>query len=110
MGHHHYSARRHPEFVVLEIGDGIGALIIHASAGMHGAEIEISPAGDDSRRRHNEVLERSTADGPAFTAVFDGLAAGEYTLWVRGEVRARGVSIAGGTIAELDWRPVLAAP
>ena len=95
MGHHHYSARRHPEFVVLEIGDGIGALIIHASAGMHGAEIEISPAGDDSRRRHKEVLERST---------------GEYTLWVRGEVRARGVSIAGGTIAELDWRPVLAAP
>ncbi len=110
MGHHHYSARRHPEFVVLEIGDGIGALIIHAPAEMHGAEIEVSPAGDDSRRSHKEVLERGTADGPAFTAVFDGLAAGEYTLWVRGEPRARGVSIDGGTVAELDWRPALAAP
>ena len=49
MGHHHYSARRHPEFVVLEIGDGIGALIIHAAPEMHGIEIEISPAGEDSQ-------------------------------------------------------------
>jgi hypothetical protein len=109
MGHHHYSERAHPEFVVLEIGDGVGALIIHAAPEAHGTEIEISPAGDDSRRSHKEVLERSTAEGPAFTAVFDGLATGEYTLWVEGEPRARGVGIAGGAIVELDWRPALAA-
>ncbi len=110
MGHHHYSARRHPEFVVLEIGDGIGALIIHAAPEMHGTEIEISPAGEDSSRSHKEVLERSTADGPAFTAVFDALSAGAYTLWVGGEPRARGVRIEDGAIVELDWRPVVVAP
>ncbi len=109
MGHHHYSARRHPEFVVLEIGDGIGALIIHAAPDMHGTEIEISPAADDSLRSHKEVLERSTADGPAFTAVFDGIPAGEYTLWVEGEPRAREMSIEDGAIVELDWRPAVVA-
>jgi len=110
MGHQHYSARRHPEFVVLEIGDDIGALVIHATSEMQGVEIEVSPAEEDSRRSHKEVLERSTTDGPAFTAVFDGLAAGEYTLWVRGEPRARAVSVEGGAIAELDWRAAPVAP
>ncbi len=104
-----YSARKHPEFVVLDIGDGVGALVVHADPGMHGIEIEISPAAEDEARGHKEVLERRTSDGPAFTAVFDGLAAGVYTLWVLGEPRAREVRIEGGTIVELDWRtPALA--
>jgi hypothetical protein len=109
MAHHHYSARPHPEFVVLEIGDGVGALIIHAPPAMHGIEIEISPAEQDSRRSHKEVLERRTTDGPAFTAVFDGLAAGTYTLWLQGQARTRGVRINDGAIVELDWRPALVA-
>ena len=79
MGHHHYSARRHPEFVVLEIGDGIGALIIHADAEMHGAEIEISPAprrlapqpqggtGAQHRRAARRSLPCSTGSRPART-------------------------------------------
>jgi len=64
MGHHHeqYSARKHPEFVVLEIGEDVGALIIHADPELHGTEIEISPAHDDRRRSHKEVLERLTFD------------------------------------------------
>jgi len=112
MGHHHeqYSARKHPEFVVLELGEDVGALIIHADPELHGTEIEISPAHDDGRRSHKEVLERLTADGPAFTAVFDGQPAGEHTLWVHGEPRARGVRIDGGAVAELDWRTAAVAP
>jgi hypothetical protein len=102
--HEQYSARKHPEFVVLDIGGGVGALVIHTDPELHGTEVEISPARDDSRRGHKEVLERRTADGPAFTAVFDGLAAGGYTLWVDGEPRAREVRIEGGAVLELDWR------
>ena len=102
--HEQYSARKHPEFVVLDIGDGIGALIIHADPELHGTEIEISPAADEWRRSHKEVLERRTADGPAFTAVFDGLASGAYTLWVHGEPRVRKVRVEGGAVLELDWR------
>ena len=99
-----YSARKHPEFVALDIGGEKGALIVHTHATMHGVEVEISPAGDDRRRSHKEVLERSAGGRPAFTAVFDDLTAGTYTLWTSGRPRARDVRIEGGTIAQLDWR------
>jgi hypothetical protein len=103
MPHEHYSARKHPEFVVLEIGDGVGALIVHADHEMHGLEIEISPAGDDECRSHKDVLERDAGSQPAYTAVFDQLPAGTYTLWSEGVARVRGVNVAGGQIAELNW-------
>jgi hypothetical protein len=111
-----YSSRKHPEFVVLDIGEDVGALIVHADADMHGIEIEISPAGDDGRRAHKQVLERDIGHRPAFTAVFDGLAGGAYTLWIEGRPRARGVSVEASAVAELDWRaaagraPTAAAP
>ena len=100
----HYSARKHPEFVVLEIGEDVGALIVHADPELHGTEIEISPARDDRLRSHKEVLERSINGSPAFTAVFDALAAGSYTLWTEGRARAREVTVSEGEIVEVDWR------
>jgi hypothetical protein len=99
-----YSSRKHPEFIVLDIGDDVGALIVHTDPDMHGVEIEISPVGDDGRRSHKQVLERNIDHHPAFTAVFDGLAAGAYTLWVQGVARARGMSVEACAVAELDWR------
>jgi len=99
-----YSARKHPEFVVLEIGEDIGALVVHTNPDMHGLEVEISPDGKDDVRSHKEVLERSSNGRPAYTAVFDGLRAGSYTLWNCGEPCARGVKVAAGQVAELDWR------
>ena len=104
MSGEHYSGRKHPEFVVLDIGVDIGALIVHTEPELHGVEIEISPAGHDERRSHKEVLERRIAGRPAFTAVFDGLDAGAYRLWVENELRAQDVVIEGGAILELDWR------
>jgi hypothetical protein len=89
--------------VVLEIGDGLGALIVHSRGELHGKEVEISPAGADDDRQHKEVLERSVDGRPAFTAVFDKLAAGRYTLWVDGIARQRSVAIRDGEVAELDW-------
>ena len=101
--HEAYSQRKHPEFVVLEIGEEIGALIIHADPEMHGLEIEISPADDDGHRSHKEVLERGSGGTPAHTAVFDQLPAGTYTLWSEGVARVRGVAVTGGQIVELRW-------
>lgn len=103
MGHEHYAARPHPEFVVLEIGPDLGALIVHTDANMHGVEIEISPSADDAQRSHKQVLERSVAGRPAFTAVFDQLAAGTYTLWTDGVARVRGVKVTSERIAKLRW-------
>jgi hypothetical protein len=101
--HELYSARKHPEFVVLEIGEDLGALIIHADRELHGVEIEISPAEDDGHRSHKEVLERDAGGEPAYTAVFDQLPVGTYTLWSEGIARVRGVNVAGGQIEELSW-------
>lgn len=104
MAHEHHSTRRHAEFVVLEIGSGLGALIVHTERAMHGVEIEISPVGADSSRTHKEVLERVAGDSSAYTAVFDQLPAGDYTLWVDGVARTRGVTVPDGGISRLDWR------
>ena len=98
--HEPYSARPHPEFVVLDIGQDVGALIVHAGPDMHGVEIEISRTGEDAARSHKEVLERSSGGRPSYTAVFDGLREGTYTLWIDDEACARRVSIRGGEVAE----------
>jgi hypothetical protein len=103
MGHEHYAARPHPEFVVLEIGDDLGALIVHTGADMHGVEVEISPSEDDSQRSHKQVLERFTDGRSAHTLVFDQLAAGRYTLWANEEPRVREVVVRAGEIAECHW-------
>jgi hypothetical protein len=101
---HTYADRRHPEFVVLDIGEDRGALIVHTDPDLHGVEVEISPSHDDAARTHKEVLERSSNGRPDFTAVFETLTAGSYTLWVNNAARARQVEIAGGEITRLDWR------
>ena len=100
---HDYSARTHPEFVAIDIGDDIGALILHADASLHGVEIEISLTGEDDHRSHKQVLQRKAGGAPAYTAVYDGLREGTYTLWLDGVARVRGVEITGGLVAELDF-------
>ncbi len=102
-GGENYSARRHPESVILDIGGEIGALIVHTDADMHGVEVEISATGRDDQRSHKDVLEREIDGRPAFTAVFDKVREGSYTLWVDDLARARDVVVTGGAISELDW-------
>jgi hypothetical protein len=103
-GHHTYADRPHPEYVVLDIGGECGALILHADPGLHRVEVEISPRGRDGHRSHKEVLERTINGQPAYTAVFESLESGEYTLWIQDEPCARGVRIEAGAITEVDWR------
>ena len=113
-GGENYAARRHPEQVILDIGGGLGALIVHTDAGMIGVEVEISATGCDRERSHKDVLEREIQGRPAYTAVFDKVREGSYTLWVDDVARERGVVVTGGMVAELDWSasasPVPTAP
>ncbi len=102
-GEEDYASRRHPESVVLDIGGDIGALIVHTDASMVGVEVEISPAGQDDRRSHKDVLEREIDGRPAYTAVFDDIREGTYTLWVGDVAQARDVAVGGAAVAELDW-------
>ena len=88
---------------VLEIGGELGALIVYTDPALLHQEIEISPAGEDERRSHKDVLERVTGGRSFYAAVFDRLPSGAYTLWNDDTPRMRGTTIAGGTIAEVDW-------
>jgi hypothetical protein len=106
MCHEHEQHRVHTENVVLEIGGELGALVLYTDSVLLHEEIEISPAADDTRRSHKDVLERRVAGRPVYTAVFDRLERGTYTLWHRDEPLARDVAIVGGSVAELDRRTI----
>jgi hypothetical protein len=99
-----HAGRPHPEHVVLEIGDELGALIVYTDADRHGTEVEISRSDMDDTRSHKDVLERSLGGRPTFAAVFDQLEQGTYTLWTDNAVHARNVTVSGGAVTEVDWR------
>lgn len=89
---------------MVDVGPGVGALVIHTGDGMRGQEIEISPAGHDLQRVHTDVLRRRTARGFMYAAVFGSLAEGEYRLWHESQPGPVTVAIEGGQVTELDWR------
>jgi hypothetical protein len=102
--HHHPAHELRGQPVVLDLGEGIGALIVHTDPGLVGTEVEISPSVNDGDRQHKEVLQRALGAATAHVLVYDNLPEGEYTLWIDGVARARGVRVQGGSVAELDWR------
>ncbi len=102
--HHHRPEELRLQPVVLDLGDGVGALIVHTDPALLGKEVEISPAGEDANRQHKEVLKRALGATAVHVLVYDNLPEGDYTLWIDGVARSRGVRVQGGSVAELDWR------
>ena len=92
---------------MLDVGPGVGALVLHTGAGLHGAEIEISPEGRDDERSHKQVHERPVAGRPLYGAVFDSLPAGEYTLWLADRPLRRNVGVAGAAVTDLSLKEEL---
>ncbi len=87
---------------MLDLGPGVGALVLHTGADLHGKEIEISLMGRDSERSHKQVHERPVAGRPLYGAVFDGLAAGEYTLWLDDQPLRRNVAVADAAVTDIS--------
>ena len=104
MTNHHHSKDVRPEHVMLELGPGVGALVLHTDADLHGVEIEISPAGRDGERSHKQVHERPVAGRPLYGAVFEALPAGEYTLWLDDEPLRRGVAVAEAAVTDITFK------
>jgi hypothetical protein len=102
--HHHAADEVRVQPVVLDLGDGIGALLVHTNPSLLGTEVEISPAGEDAKRQHKEVLKRALGPQIVHCLVYDNLTEGHYTLWIDDVAKARGVHVQGGSVAELDWR------
>jgi hypothetical protein len=97
-----------PGSVILELGEGIGALILETPPGLDGHEIEISPFAGGART-HSLVRERHTATRTIYAAVYPVLPAGEYTVWRDEGIPAGQVIIHGGRASRFRWPEVTPA-
>lgn len=95
----HGPERVHTEPVVLELGDGVGALIVYAGSDLVGREVEVE-RNDSGTRTHTEVHERLVAGRTVFAGVFPELAEGRYRVLAAGSPE---IEIRSGEVTELDW-------
>jgi hypothetical protein len=90
--------------VVLDIGTGTGALILHVPAALSGLEIEISPDGAaDAPRIHSRVRERRIGSAVRHAAVYPAVPAGRYTVWRDAVTPAATVTVSGGSVIDCHW-------
>jgi hypothetical protein len=90
---------------VLDIGQDVGALVVHAVPGLLGAVIEIRPVERDGGPSpvHAEVRRRGEDGAPA--AVICAVE-GEYELWIDGCGPERRIRIRGGSVTIERVQPV----
>ena len=103
MHHHHTMDPSGQGTVVLTIGAGVGALVVHTPPGLHGHEIEVSPTTDATDRTHAAVRARYVRDGVLFSMVIDNLAEGRYVVWRDPVTPLAEVDVRGGSVTEYEW-------
>lgn len=98
-----------PGVVVMELGAGIGALILYTPPGLDGEEIEISRDDEPgapspgTARTHSRVRPRPVAGMTRYAAVYPGLPAGRYTIWRDGQTPATAATVTGGQVSSCYW-------
>jgi hypothetical protein len=88
--------------VALDIGGGLGALVILPSERFRGREIEISPVDDDRPRVHTGVHERASDAGSTLTAIFGSLPAGDYVIWEDADTAGPLIEVPDGGVAQIE--------
>jgi len=89
--------------VLLDLGADTGALVLYTPADLLGAEIEISPDTPGAPRAHAAVRARPGPAGTRYAVVYDGLAAGGYTIWRDHHTPAARLTITGGQVTSHRW-------
>jgi hypothetical protein len=84
--------------VVLDIGDDVGALVLHTSSEWLGREIDLHPDDRTLPHTHSAVRERRSPEGMSYAAVYAQLHAGRYTI----EDSRQRLTIIGGRVTELQ--------
>jgi hypothetical protein len=93
-----------PGTVVLDLGAGIGALILYTPAEQDGAEIEISRDDEPhAHRTHSQVRQRHMTSTTTYAAVYPSLPAGAYTIWRDEHSPAAKVTVDGGQVTSCHW-------
>jgi hypothetical protein len=90
--------------VMLDIGEDVGALVVHVDSPLLGHEVEARPLTGGGRPAHADVLERHTPQGPLYAVVIPGLLAGRYSVWLDGSLPWGDVEVSAGEVTELDRR------
>jgi hypothetical protein len=103
LHHHHTLAPSGQGTVVLDIGPGIGALIVYTPGRLHGHEIEVSPVADPAARTHAAVRARYVRGGVCWSVVIDSLTEGRYVVWRDPVTPLTEVDVAGGAVTEYTW-------
>src|ERR1700730_12131194 len=99
-----YVDRVYSEHVVLDIGEGIGALVIYTGEKLRGKEIQVSLKGNQyARLTHTAVWERRFNGRVVFAGVYPALPEGDYIIWTHPSTE---VTIVGGQVAEVDLRNI----
>jgi hypothetical protein len=88
--------------LVLDIGEGVGALVLYTDEELTGAEIEVGPDADDAVRTHTIIRRRRVAGRDVFAGVYPSLAEGRWRIYGLDDRPVATVVIAGGRVAE--WR------
>ena len=98
--------------VMLDLGPGVGALVLHAAPEMDGREIEVSPlsGGPAVHRTHSQVRPRETSGETQYAAVYPQLAAGAYTIWKDDVTPALTVTIESAQVTTACWPGTTAKP
>jgi len=89
--------------VLLDLGAETGALVLYTPVELAGAEIEISPDTPGAVRTHAAVRARPAPGGTRYAAVYQGLAAGRYTIWRDYHTPAGQVTVTGGQVTSFHW-------
>jgi hypothetical protein len=101
--HHHTLAPSGQGTVVLNIGVGVGALVIHTPGSLHGHEIEVSEVADPAVRTHAAVRAPYVRGGVCWSVVIDSLAEGRYVIWRDPVTPLAEVDVVGGSVSEYTW-------
>ena len=90
--------------VVLDLGPGAGALVLHAPPELVGCEIQLSPRDPSSgATTHSVVRSRRTAGGAQYAAVYPGLRPGEYVAWLNDRGAELPVIVRSGQVTAATW-------
>jgi hypothetical protein len=89
--------------VLLDLGADTGALVLYTPPGLLGAEIEISPDTPGAPRTHAAVRARPGPSGTRYAVLYEGLAAGRYTIWRDRDTPGGQVTVTGGQVTSHRW-------
>ncbi|MBV9951464.1 MAG: hypothetical protein JO291_05905 [Acidimicrobiia bacterium] len=89
---------------MLDIGDGIGALVLLLPPQPDGTEIDICPTGRPEARFHTGVHPRQVGGRTFDTALYPSVPEGDYQVLDPELQPVADVTVSSGSVAQLDLR------